>query len=152
MTPLSAYPPYGLSVFWVSVNQSLTADYPRVRNGCSVNTRLIDAMTLQRGSVQPLWDAYHRGAGALTRVERGSPGAALGFLCGLGFGPGLSLKACLPNHLGMVLDLTFEFLTYGFVVYVPAIVVGFVIGFFTPLKPLPIVAASLPLPSGSALP
>ena len=77
------------------------------------------------------------------RIGRGSLGAFFGFVVSFAFALGLSVRACLPDRPELVWTLTFEFFFVGFVIYVPAIIVGFLIGYFTRLKVLFIFALVL---------
>lgn len=77
------------------------------------------------------------------RIGRGSLGAFFGFVFSLAFALGSSVRACLPDRPELLWTLTFEFLFVGFIIYIPAIIVGFLIGYFTRLKVLFILALVL---------
>jgi hypothetical protein len=77
------------------------------------------------------------------RIRRGTLGAFFGFVVSFAFALGLSVRACLPDRPELLWTLAFEFLFVGFIIYVPAIVVGFLIGYFTRLKVLLILALVL---------
>ena len=71
-----------------------------------------------------------------SRITRGSIGAFFGLIASFAFSLGLALRACLPDRPELLWLVTFEFYFWGFVVYIPAMSAGFLIGYFVRLKAL----------------
>lgn len=70
------------------------------------------------------------------RVGRALLGGLSGLLVSFAFSIGASLRACLPDRPEMILFLTFEFLIYGIIFVGPVILIGVIIGYFSPPKVL----------------
>ena len=70
----------------------------------------------------------------MSRAGRGFFGAAIGLLAASLFFFGLTVRSCLPDHPELLLIVPVELVIVGFVVTVPSIVAGFLIGYFLGLK------------------
>jgi hypothetical protein len=81
-------------------------------------------------SDKPIMAAQGRASG----VVRGLTGALFGLFACFVFSFGLSLRACLPDRPELLWVVTFEFWIIGFIVYIPATIAGFLIGYFVRLK------------------
>ena len=77
------------------------------------------------------------------RVGRALLGALSGLIVSLAFDVGASLRACLPDRPEMILFLKFEGFIYGILIFGPVILIGVVIGYFSPPKVLMASAAVL---------
>ena len=65
----------------------------------------------------------------LRRLQYGVIGAILAVPAVILFFLGAALRSCLPDRPELVFVMVFELSIYGFVISVPAILVGFLIGF-----------------------
>jgi len=69
------------------------------------------------------------------RIERGIIGAILAVPTLTVFWLGYAVRSCLPDHSGYMTLIVLEGVIMGYVVTVPVIIAGFLIGFFLlPLK------------------
>ena len=70
------------------------------------------------------------------KIGRGGIGALLGFIVCFAAMMGAVFHQCIPANSGYIPLMVVEFMLWGFAVYVPASVIGFVIGLFAPLRVL----------------